>query len=142
MCNSKRLAAAVWDGDEPVVATLLAAGVDVEAPPPGGYWPPLHLAIENLQPRIARLLIAAGADVNRPMGNGLTPLAHAIDAESDSACQTGRAPAEMSTEVTELLLISGAVPTEEAFEVARNSYGSRIMVSLLERYRGAPNPPP
>jgi ankyrin repeat protein len=123
---------AVWDGDEAAVVALIGAGADVD---PADGTPPLHLAIENARPEIGRLLIAAGANVNRPMHDGLTPLAHAIDEESQSACTCGVHPDIMPLVFTEILLASGANVDEAAFRMANRSYGNKRLVALLEKYR-------
>jgi hypothetical protein len=92
------------------------------------------MAIEQPWPEIVRRLIAAGADVNRYPGSDWgTPLAHAIDVESDAAWQRFDDRDRASTELTELLLAAGAVPAEEAFEKAQ-MYGNRRALALLERY--------
>src|SRR5262245_30572763 len=112
--QSRQLSAAVWAGDLPAVEALLAAGADPNVPEEEGLLPPLHLAIEQQSVEIVRRLIAAGADVNRDHGQGWTPLAHAIDTESDAASQAGLPPEAVSTELLELLLLSGAKPNERA----------------------------
>jgi ankyrin repeat protein len=131
--NIVSLADAVWAGDASAVEAAIRNGVDVNAAC-DGRWPPLHLAIEQMEVELARRLIAAGAEVNRESGQGWTPLVHAIDVESDSAQQRGVPPEDTTTTLTELLLDSGAVPTEEAFRVAR-AYGNNKALLLMERSR-------
>jgi ankyrin repeat protein len=152
----ERFADAVWAGDLPAVEALLAAGADPNAHD-GRRMAPLHLAIEQMWVEVARRLVAAGADIHRDSGQGWTPLAHAIDIESDSAWQRHREVGHETTELTELLLAAGAEPTEKAYEVARE-YANQKAWALLERYKrqaeplygrqesaprtGAENPPP
>ncbi len=136
MLEAKRFADAVWAGDLPAVEAMIAAGADVNAAEADGHPLPLHLAIEQQWIEIVQRLIAAGAEVNRDLGHGWrTPLVHAIDIESDAAAQKFQEPGHASTEPTELLLAAGAVPTEEAFQVARD-YGNGRALALLERYAG------
>jgi ankyrin repeat protein len=125
------LSDAVWSGDLAGVDAVIEAGVDVNAVD-GDRWPPLHLAIEQMEVEIARRLITAGAQVNRDSGQGWTPLVHAIDIESDSACQAGLSLDQVPTALTELLLASGAVVTTRAIEVARG-YGNQKALALLSR---------
>ena len=68
-------------------------------------------------------------------GPGWTPLVHAIDIESDAAWQAHYETGHESTELTELLLASGAVPTKRAFEVAEG-YGNQKALALLRQYVG------
>jgi ankyrin repeat protein len=132
--ETKRLADAIWDRDVVTVVTLIAAGADVNAATADDTPPLLWLAIEQSWPEIVRLLVAAGADVNRYPGSGWgTPLAHAIDVESDTAWQRRDDPYRASTELTELLLAAGAVPAEEAFAKAQD-YGNRQVLTLLQQY--------
>jgi ankyrin repeat protein len=131
MVDPGKFATAVWVGDETLVREMLAAGANPEAVVSGGYWTPLHAAIENCQSASVRLLLAAGADVQRAMPDGLTPLMHAIDAESDAACQLDIDPQEMSLEITALLLAAGAPVTSEAIEWAERSYGSERILALV-----------
>jgi ankyrin repeat protein len=136
MIEPGQFAEAVWAGDIAGVEAMIAAGIDVNAPSENGRQPPLHLAIEQQRPEIVRRLIAAGAEVNGDLGRAWTPLAHAIDIESDAASQAGRSPDEVSTELVELLLAAGALPTERAFELAE-SYGNHKVLSLLRRAKEA-----
>ena len=133
MVKPKLFADAVWAGDVSTVEVLLMAGADPNATDED-RWPPLHLAIEQQLVTIARRLIAAGTAVNRDLGQGWTPLAHAIDIESDAASQAGLPPDAVSTDLVELLLASGAEPTERAFELA-TTYSNHKARSLLERAR-------
>ncbi len=68
-------------------------------------------------------------------GPGWTPLVHAVDIESDVAWQAHHETGHESTELTELLLASGAVPSERAFEIAE-SYGNEKALTLLRRHSG------
>lgn len=130
------LADAVYAGDLPTVEALIAAGVDVNAVADGLFCPPLDDAIEHGRVAIARRLIAAGADVNFANRGGQTVLFHAIDVGSDWVGQRGVPTDAASTELTEMLLAAGAVPTPQAIELAR-VYGNRRALSLLERARHA-----
>ena len=132
MAEPQRFAEAVAIGDLAAVESMLASGADPNATSES-RWPPLLLAIEQQHGEIARRLIAAGADVNRDLGQGWTPLVHAIDIESDAAWQVHQEPGHESTDLIELLLAAGAVPTERAFEVAEG-YGNRKALELLRRY--------
>jgi ankyrin repeat protein len=129
--RTRELADAVYAGNLLAVEALIAAGVDVNAVADGLFSPPLHDAIEHHRVEIARRLIAAGADVNHDIGDGQTALFHAIDCESDWASQRGIPKDEASTELTEMLLAAGGVPTPRAFELAR-AYNNRRVLSLLE----------
>jgi ankyrin repeat protein len=102
----------------------------------GPHDPPLHQAIEHQRVEIVRRLIAAGAAVNRDPGDGWTPLAHAVDIESDAASQAGVPPEAVSTELVELLLAAGAVPTGRVFELA-TAYRNDKALALLEQARSA-----
>ncbi len=133
MSDLASLSDAVRAGDLSGVDAAIRAGADVNATD-GRRQPPLHLAIEQMEVEIARRLIAAGAEVNRDLGQGWTPLAHAVDIESDAACQAGLSPDEVSTALTELLLASGAIPTDRAIELARG-YGNHRALALLNRAR-------
>ena len=124
---------AVWNGHLDAVIALINAGADVNSVD-GPHTPPLHQAIENQRVEIVRLLIAAGADVNREVGDHWTPLAHAIDIESDAASQAGLPPDEVSTELVELLLASGAVPNARDLELA-TGYGNHKALALIEASR-------
>ncbi len=138
MVDAARFSEAVWCGDLPAVEEMIAAGADVNAADPPGD-PPLHLAIEQQWVEIVRRLIQAGAEVNRELRDGWTPLAHAIDIESDSAWQTHWELGHESTELTELLLAAGAVPTARAVEIAR-TYDNRKALALLQRSVGPAAP--
>src|SRR5437868_5399282 len=113
---------AIYENDVRAVETAIAACADVNALPAGGHQPPLHVAIEHQRAEIVRRLIAAGALLNGELcmpgwgfgGPGWTPLVHAIDIESDAAWQAHHETGHESTELTELLLASGALPTLRA----------------------------
>ncbi len=134
---------AIYDNNIQAVETAIAAGVDVNALPAGGHQPLLHLAIEHQRVEIVRRLIGAGAFVNGELsmpgwdfgGPGWTPLVHAIDIVSDAAWQAHHETGHERTELTELLLALGAVPTSRAFEIAEN-YGSEKALALLYQYAG------
>lgn len=132
MGESGKLSDAVWAGDLTVVDSLIAAGADVNSAD-GDRDPPLGLAIEQQWIEIVHRLIAARAAINRDRGDGWTPLAHAIDIESDAASQQYGQSGHESTELTELLLKAGAIPTKRAFEVA-TAYGNERALVLLRRY--------
>jgi|GEM_PF-2138401 len=131
MVDPKQLADAVWSGDRAMVDALLVAGADPNLAEED-RWPPIHLAIEVGHKEIIRRLIAAGADINRALEKGFTPLAHAIDVESDVAWQRFCEPNRASTELTELLLDAGAIPSSEAFRLAQD-YGNRRALDALHR---------
>ena len=135
MEDARRLAEAVWAGNVAQVKALIAAGVDVNRAD-STCDPPLHLAIEQMEVEVARLLIAAGADVNRKLGKGWTPLAHAVDVESDAAAQEGLTIDQVSTALTEMLLSAGATPCEHAIELAQK-YGNHKVLLLILRAKGA-----
>lgn len=139
MVDPQQFAAAVWEEDVGAVEAMIAAGADVNAPSEEHYFLPLGLAIEQGSVDIVRRLIAAGVDVNLVQEDDFTPLAHAIDLESDSVFQRQEPIETVSTEITELLLAAGAVPTEKAFEVARN-YGNLKALTLLQEYSGVDCP--
>jgi ankyrin repeat protein len=132
---------AILDDDLHGVETAIAAGADVNALPASGHQPPLHVAIEHQRVEMVRRLVAAGALLNRELsmpgwdfgGKGWTPLVHAIDIESDAAWQAHHETGHESTELTELLLTSGAIPTKRAFEIAEG-YGNQKALELLRRY--------
>ena len=113
------------------LAARILADLDAAPAPP---CPPLFQAVEHGQIEEVRRLIAEGADVNCDLGGGWTPLVHAIEIESDIAWQQHHEPDRESTELTELLLAAGAVPTEEAFAIARR-YQNRKAMALLERHQ-------
>ncbi len=131
MIGIATLSNAVWAGDVSAVDAAIRAGVDVNAAE-GDREPPLHLAIEQMEVGIVRQLIEAGAVVNRDLGEGWTPLAHAVDIESDSACQAGLPADRVSTALTELLLAAGAIPNDRAIEIA-TAYGNHKALALLQR---------
>jgi ankyrin repeat protein len=125
------LSNAVWAGDAAAVDAAIRAGVDVNAVV-DDRQPPLHLAIEQMEVGIVRRLVEAGALVNRDLGQGWTPLTHAVDIESDAACQAGQSPDQVSTALTELLLAAGAIPNGRAIEIA-TAYGNSKALALLRR---------
>lgn len=129
--NAKTLSNAVRNGDLAEVKRLIALGIDVNEIDVEQAWPPLHLAIEQGAIAIVEVLIAAGADVNRSLENDWTPLAHAVDIESDAAWQSGLQPDHTSTELMTLLLASGAIPSKRAIEIAR-AYENQKATVLLE----------
>jgi hypothetical protein len=83
--------------------------------------------------------VTAGADINRDLGQGWTPLAHAIDIESDAAWQRHHEPGRTNAELTEMLLKAGAIPTERAFELA-SAYGNEKVLVLLRSYTTGTGP--
>ncbi len=66
----------------------------------------LHIAAQNGDLEIARLLLARGADINAKGYRGYTPLHLAVDSDCDTSGRDGLAPTELS--MTRLLLESGA----------------------------------
>jgi ankyrin repeat protein len=135
MIDAKQFSRAVWSGDLDAVNVMIAAGANVNACDEPRD-PPLHLAIEQQSLPIVRRLIAAGALVNRDLRDGWTPLVHAIDIESDCAWQAHYEPGHESTNLTELLLVAGAIPTDRAFEIARN-YKNEGALALLTKFSSA-----
>ena len=134
---------AIYENDLGAVETAIVNGADINALPAGGDLPPVHLAIEHQRVEVLRRLIAAGALLNRELsmpgwdfgGPGWTPLVHAIDIESDAAWQAHYETGNESTALMELLLVSGAVPTKRAFEIAEG-YGNEKALALLRQYAG------
>jgi hypothetical protein len=132
---------AILDDDDSAVEAAIACGADVNAVPASGHQPPLHTAIEHQRVGIVRRLIAAGASLNWELtmpgwdfgGEGWTPLVHAIDIESDAAWQAHDETGHETTELTELLLAAGAIPTKRAFEVAKG-YDNQKALALLRQY--------
>jgi ankyrin repeat protein len=133
--QAARFCEAVWQGDLAAVEAMIAAGADVNATDPP-HDPPLHLAIEQQWVEIVRRLIRAGSEVNRELRDGWTPLAHAIEIESDSAWEAHGEIGHESTELTELLLAAGSVPTARVFEIAR-AYDNRKALALLQKNAGS-----
>jgi ankyrin repeat protein len=133
---------AIYNNDVAAVESAIGAGADVNALPAGGQQPPLHTAIEHQRVDIVRRLIAAGALLNGELsmpgwdfgGPGWTPLVHAIDIESDAGWQAHHETGHESTELTELLLASGAVPTKRAFEIAEG-YDNKKALALLRQHQ-------
>lgn len=115
-------------GDLPAVEAMIAAGIDVNVTE--GERTPLALAIEHLRLEIVGRLIAAGADVNHDSGDGWTPLVHAIDIESDAAWQSHHETGHETTDLTRMLLESGALPDRAAFDAAER-YGNLKATALL-----------
>lgn len=103
--TDNELLIAAWEGDAERVRELVALGADIECVNTNGNTP-LHLAIENLNVEVVRVLIGAGADVNRRDAIGSwTPLAHACDAVSDAAIQSNKTP---DNELIRMLVGHGA----------------------------------
>lgn len=124
------------DAQAGALAARILAALDAEPPLP---TPPLWLAIEHERVEEIRQLVADGADINADWGAGWSPLVHAIDLESDSAWQRHHEPGHESTELAEVLLSLGAVPTEEAFAIARR-YQNQKALALLEKHRRHADP--
>ena len=59
---------------------------------------------------------------------------HAIDSESDHACQTNIPSENISLQITTLLLVSGAVITPETQHWANQSYGGNKILALFSTY--------
>jgi len=68
---------AVFDGRTAMVAWLIVAGANVNAPDVCG-WTPLHTAASRGEMTAAKLLIGNGADVNFKDRTGQTPLRLAV----------------------------------------------------------------
>ncbi len=138
MVDAREFSRAVWSGDLDAVDAMIAAGADVNAAD-DPRDPPIHLAIEQEWLPIVRRLIDAGALINRDLRDGWTPLVHAIDIESDGAWQAHYETGLESTDLTELLLAAGAIPTDRAFEIARN-YENRKALALLTKHSNTQPP--
>jgi ankyrin repeat protein len=82
-----------------------------------------------LELEAVRRLIRAGADVNQER-KGWTPLLHAVDIECDAAVQRGVSSEEMTADLIELLLASGASPTVKALEMAQRYENHRAVAVL------------
>jgi ankyrin repeat protein len=132
MVSAKEFAAAVWSGDLAVVDDLIERGADVNAAD-DQRDPPLFLAIEQQFAGIVQRLVSAGAQVNREVRGGWTPLTLAIDIESDTGWQAHYGEGHAKTELTEILLAAGAIPTEKALKVARD-YNNTKALALMETY--------
>jgi uncharacterized protein len=72
------------------------------------WWSRAHIAVEQLDLQLLARLLCEGADVHDADVYGFTLLHHAIDAEADSATQTGE---PLHAHMTALLLAHGADPT-------------------------------
>lgn len=107
-------------GGPAVVAVLLAAGADVNAPMRDGYKAtPLGLAARRGDLASVQRLLAAGADVNASNEYDMTPLSYA----------TGeKRPAHEA--VVKALLAAGARPNYQAL-VGAARHGSPAMIALL-----------
>ena len=104
MNNSAELCRAAFNGDTKLTSAILETGVDINEA--GDTWNPLHSAIENDQPAVVSLLIEHGAD-KELMHNGMTPLAHAVEVECDSATQEERDFTSCSISMIDLLVTLG-----------------------------------
>ena len=103
--RENELLSAAWEGDAERVNELVALGAELECFNENGATP-LHLAIENQNLDVVRLLLDAGADVNRRTAEGYwTPLAHACDVVCDAASQLGKKP---DNALLRLLIDNGA----------------------------------
>ena len=71
------------------------------------WWSRAHIAVEQLDLQLLARLLCEGADVHDADVYGCTLLHHAIDAEADSATQTGE---PLQAHMTALLLAHGADP--------------------------------
>jgi len=107
-----QLCEAVWEGDAGRVRELCAIGADLECYNDMGNTP-LHLAIEQCDLEIVKILLERGADPNRTdRSRSWTPLGHAVDSVSDAASQLGRAP---DNRIIQVLLQNGADVTVRDF---------------------------
>ncbi|MFF8871328.1 ankyrin repeat domain-containing protein [Streptomyces massasporeus] len=99
-----------------------------------GWWPPTLFAVEHQDVELLARLLDAGADPDE--GNGATPLTHALDAEGDSALQSGD-PLTVAT--TAVLLAYGADPElpdatgDTPLQIAE-SYDHAPAIRLLRRH--------
>ena len=126
------LCEAIDSADLRKVDALILNGIDVNTADSEGLSP-LRLSIERANPEIVNRLVVGGADVNEMDDSGWTPLMHAIDLESDAAWQSSYQTGCESTELTQLLLASGAQPTKEALQLA-SEYDNQKAVMLLREY--------
>ena len=76
---------AVWEGSLDIVALLIDAGGDINAPGPNGDTPLHYAAHEDRPSEIAELLIQRGADIERKNKRGETPLIVAAMRGNDEA---------------------------------------------------------
>ena len=122
MTISTKLCQAAFDGDVEAASELLALGANIDQS--GDGWNPLHAAIENEKPHVVRLLLEHGADKER-INSGMTPLAHAVEAECDSALQQGRSFDSSSLDLIGLLVGFGC-DREPGLAVAADQRNDRI----------------
>lgn len=134
---TRRLFAAIREGDTTAVQPLLRAGIDPNRPDSGGTTP-LYEASVNGQPETARLLLLAGATPNAestgPGADGTplcaatswghtetvrTLLTHGADPNLPEDDGTGWTPLKWAhhgphPETADLLIASGAAPVTDA----------------------------
>ncbi|WP_328364840.1 ankyrin repeat domain-containing protein [Streptomyces sp. NBC_00445] len=98
-------------------------------------WTPAHQAVENEDAATLAQLLAEGADPDEVCDN-MTLLTHAIDAEGDSALQSG---SPLTVHTTAVLLAFGADPQlpdpdgQTPMDLAVH-YGHDLAVKLLHRH--------
>lgn len=136
MVDPERFREAVYEGDLAAVQAMIGKGVHVNANPDDHYYSPLHLAVEQGWLSIITTLLDAGADIEQKTELGWTPLAHAIEMESDTAWQVHQEMGRESCEVTQLLLARGAAPTPFAFEVATECQHQKALALLRQCANG------
>lgn len=101
----QELCDSVWEGDAERVRELCVLGANIECYNDMGNTP-LHLAVEQCDLEITKILLEHGADVDRRTELGSwTPLVHAVEALSDAAHQINRPP---DNRILEVLLQHGA----------------------------------
>jgi ankyrin repeat protein len=135
------ISAATW-GDVADVRALLAQGADPSAfrslDDGRRFWCALNYAIEEDHADVVACLVHAGADVNWSSQShvGWTPLLHAVDAESDSANQTG---SPMDLRLISPILAGAAIDLTvadysgtTALDMARQ-YGHVAAIEAIER---------
>ena len=111
------LATAARLGDTVTIASLSAAGHDVNGVDPGGnHWTPLLHAIHKGQRASVEALIAAGADVNRSTHGGMTPLLMAVG--------NGRA------DIVRLLMAAGADPRTNGAELLATAVSGGALTDI------------
>lgn len=125
---------AAGSGSEPLVAALLAAGADPNAPDYARQTP-LHAAARAGSVDVCKVLLTAGASVNAADARGSTPL--------DCAMQTLKKESRFT--LMELLLGHGADPDKHVagrrspWQIVSEVEKDPELVSLLARHRRTSN---